>query len=320
VDQRGRAIAGAENYQLAIFAAKVPPHCRTMGTKLPETHGLSDAGPLRWWDMGRFSNFVRLGSKLVLEIMPSVAATVIGGYLLAQLHFARTAEPQPQPQPQAQQATVAPKPTAPQTPTVREDRAAMREVLKERRENPETPAMVRPIVTAAPVSAPASAPASPPAPVIAQLPAAMDSIAPNEAIERAAAPSRTNVTAAPIALPRARPDTTASVYVPAPPPGLPQAPATAMDAPMQVAPAVVGTAEPQLAPPAPPAPQVAPEPPVQRGPVGAVFSTLSSFVGTAATATGHTVNWVIDLPGKAIEAGGRVIGVNPPPPPNRPFS
>jgi hypothetical protein len=32
------------------------------------------------------------------------------------------------------------------------------------------------------------------------------------------------------------------------------------------------------------------------------------------------VNWVIDLPGKAIEAGGRVIGIDPAPPPNRPFS
>jgi hypothetical protein len=265
--------------------------------------------------MGRFSNLARLSSKLVLEIMPSVAATVIGGYLLAQIHFAKAPEPQPQPLPQPQQATIAPTPAGPQTPTVREDRAAMREVLKERRENPETPAVVRPVVTAAPVN--------PPAPVTARLPAAMDSIAPNEPIERAALSSRTNVAAAPIALPRARPDTTVSVYVPAPPPGLPQAPATAMDAPMQVAPAVVGTAEPQtapLAPPAPQAPAVAPDPPVQRGPVGAVFSTLSSFVGTAATATGHTVNWVIDLPGKAIEAGGRVIGVNPPPPPPRPFS
>src|SRR5712675_192597 len=105
--------------------------------------------------MGRFSNFVRLGSKLVLEIMPSVAATVIGGYLLAQLHFAWAPEPQPQPQPQAQQTTVAPQPAGPQTPTVREDRAAMREVLKERRENPETPAVVRPVVTAAPVDPPA---------------------------------------------------------------------------------------------------------------------------------------------------------------------
>jgi hypothetical protein len=61
---------------------------------------------------------------------------------------------------------------------------------------------------------------------------------------------------------------------------------------------------------------------VHRGPVGAVFSTLSSIVGHAANATGDTVNWVIDLPGKAISAGGRVIGVNPPPPPpqSRPFS
>jgi hypothetical protein len=32
------------------------------------------------------------------------------------------------------------------------------------------------------------------------------------------------------------------------------------------------------------------------------------------------VNWVFDLPGRAIEAGGRVIGVNPPPPPSGPSS
>jgi hypothetical protein len=60
--------------------------------------------------------------------------------------------------------------------------------------------------------------------------------------------------------------------------------------------------------------------PDHQGPVGVVFSTFSNFVGHAANATGHTVNWVIDLPGKAISAGGRVIGVSPPPPPTRPFS
>jgi hypothetical protein len=50
-----------------------------------------------------------------------------------------------------------------------------------------------------------------------------------------------------------------------------------------------------------------------------VLSSISVIVGQAANATGHTVNWVIDLPGKAIEAGGRAIGVSPPPP-VRPFS
>jgi hypothetical protein len=72
---------------------------------------------------------------------------------------------------------------------------------------------------------------------------------------------------------------------------------------------VASPAQPPLAPPA------TAEAPPRRG----VFSAISSIVGSAASATGNTVNWVIDLPGKAIDAGGRVIGINPPPP-NRPFS
>lgn len=267
--------------------------------------------------MGRFPALVRYGSKLVLEIMPSVAATVIGGYLLTQLHFTHTAEA-PAPQPQAAAATPAPAAATPEVPTVREDRAAMREMLKERRENPEPPAVVRPVVTAAPaapVLAPATAPATSPEPVTAQLPAAMDSISPNESVDRAAAPSRPNVAAAPVLLPRTRPDSV--VYAPAPPPGLPQAPAVAMDSPLQVTPvspaapaAVASPAQPPVAPP------VTAEAPPRRG----VFSAISSIVGSAASATGNTVNWVIDLPGKAIDAGGRVIGIDNPPPPNRPFS
>jgi hypothetical protein len=270
--------------------------------------------------MGRFPALVKYGSKLVLEILPSVAATVIGGYLLTQLHFSRAPEPPAQPQQAA--ATPAPSST-PEVPTVREDRAAMREVLKERRENPEPLAVVRPVVAVAPAAVPASTPANPPAPVTAQLPPAMDSIAPNEPLERAAAPARPSVAAAPVVLPRARPESVASVYAPAPPPGLPPAPAVGMDAPLQVTPVtpaapaastapagpvVAGPVQPPVTPPAAPAPR------------GGVFSALSSIVGGAASATGNTVNWVIDLPGKAIEAGGRVIGIDPAPPPNRPFS
>jgi len=41
------------------------------------------------------------------------------------------------------------------------------------------------------------------------------------------------------------------------------------------------------------------------------------MAGTAANATGNTVNWVIELPGKAISAGGKLLGGdsagNPPP-------
>ncbi len=292
--------------------------------------------------MGRLAHLFKLGSKLVLQILPSITATVIGGYLLTQLHFNRTAEAP---------ATSAVAVSAQEAPTVGEERAAIRDVLRARRENPEVPEMVRPKPKAATTaSVPATAP----------LPPAMDSIAPNEPVARAAAPSRSGTAAATAAaarrdleLPRARPDAAASVYVPAPPPGLqPVAPAAvASAAPVGVAPVaaapvapvaaapvapmVVGApgplasaVPPVVAPAIPPAvasapaepAQIAP-PPVNRGPVGTVLSGISVIVGQAANATGQTVNWVIDLPGRAIEAGGRVIGVTPPPPPpGRPFS
>lgn len=299
------------------------------------------------------SGLAMFGTKLIVQIIPSIAATVIGGYLLAQIHLGSSAPPD-QPTQQTAPANAA----NDDRPTVREDRAAMRQVLRARRENPEPPATVKPKVAAVPAPAP--------------LAPAMDSIAPNE--PAAHAPARASVAA----VPRSRPEV--ADYVPAPPPGLPSAPAvsplasqptpiTPVAPVARVAPAVPAVAAPNAAPPvvqvapvapapaapvvanatpvAPPAsptlplPAIAPsgpqvvtalpdpatpaqEPP-PRGPVGAVFSTLSSFVGHAANATGHTVNWVIDLPGKAIQAGGRVIGVDDPappspPPPARPFS
>jgi hypothetical protein len=163
----------------------------------------------------------------------------------------------------------------------------------------------------------------------ATIPVGMDSILPNEPVARSAARVNVVTVAAPAVATRRdgavrpRPDaqvqpqvqpqsqipSQAEVYVPAPPPGLPAAPARDLDAPTVIVPA---TAPPPM-PPALPEPQ-------HRGPVGIVLSTVSNFVGHAANATGHTVNWVIDLPGKAISAGGRVIGITPPPPPARPFS
>jgi hypothetical protein len=263
--------------------------------------------------MGRLPNLVRLGSKLVLEILPSIAATVIGGYLLTQLHFSRTPEAPP-----AAAVAVA----APETPTVGEERAAIRDVLKARRENPQAPEVVRPKPTTT-----ASLPAGPAAS------AATEPTASNETVERA--PSRPNVavaTAPParreLDVPRPRPEAAASVYVPAPPHGMQAAPAVPVVPTVPAVPPAAASAaasEPPaqaLSPvvvsaPAAPA-QMAPPPVVNRGPVGTVLSGISVFVGHAANATGNTVNWVIDLPGKAIEAGGRVIGVNPPPPPSGP--
>jgi hypothetical protein len=272
--------------------------------------------------MGRLPNLVRLGSKLVLEILPSIAATVIGGYLLTQLHFSRTPEAPP-----AAAGAVA----VPDTPTVGEERAAIRDVLKARRENPQAPEVVRPKPATT-----ASVPAGPPAS------AATEPTASSEPVERAQSRPNVAVATAPPArrdvdVPRARPEAAASLYAPAPPPGLPVAPAVpsvsaapvASAAPSAAAapsgppmqslppaqalpPVVVSTAPPQMAPPPPPV--------VNRGPVGTVLSGISVFVGQAANATGNTVNWVIDLPGKAIEAGGRVIGVNPPSPPSGPSS
>ncbi len=50
--------------------------------------------------------------------------------------------------------------------------------------------------------------------------------------------------------------------------------------------------------------------PQQRGIVGNIFSGVSTIAGGAANITGNTVNWVIDLPGKAISAGGRLFTGN----------
>ena len=258
--------------------------------------------------MGRLPKFLRVGSRLVLEILPSIAATVIGGYLLAQFHFGRAAEPATAPTPSAQAAATS------EEPTVSEDRAAMRQVLKERREKPEQPAQVRPI--AMPVTASAAAAASVPPPpvkapaVTAAIPMGMDSISPREPVARLAiAPSRPRGRDRDRRRPRRRRPMPkkAEVYVPAPPPGLPPAPARGMDAPTVIVPSMATATEPPAA--SPNAPQAAPAEPARHGPVGVVFSTFSNFVGHAANATGHTVNWVIDLPGKAISVGGRAIGV-----------
>src|SRR5258707_1204251 len=139
------------------------------------------SGHIGWCAMPRgFPLIFKFGSKLVVQVLPSIAATVIGGYLLAQLHFNRPAEPPP---------------------------------------------------------------------------------------------------------------------------------SAAGTEPTQLSPVTVTAANPAGPPPVEPQ---------RRGPVRAVFSAFSTVVGQAVTVTGETVNWVIDLPGKAISAGERLI--SPPPPPNRNFS
>jgi len=97
-------------------------------------------------------------------------------------------------------------------------------------------------------------------------------------------------------------------------PGAPAATSGAIAPPVataaQSAPLPLGTTDPASQPPATANPPSGVEPaePEPRGFAAKVFSSLSTVAGTAANATGNTVNWVIDLPGKAISVGGRLFG------------
>jgi hypothetical protein len=113
----------------------------------------------------------------------------------------------------------------------------------------------------------------------------------------------------PIARPaqaRVRPDAPLVTAAPAPAPVNIAPPAAAMG---QSAPLPLGATDPALQPPVTVNSASGAEPdPEPRGFASNVFSSLSALAGTAANATGNTVNWVIDLPGKAISAGGRLLG------------
>ena len=176
---------------------------------------------------------------------------------------------------------------------------------------------MRPTPAARPAdSAAAEAPVEPPPAVDSKAAAraAADRPPPDHTAPDRAAPERA-LGAAPLpvarpAPPRARPDAPVVAMPAAPaatsaavaPPGA-AAPA-AQSAPLQL-----GTPDPAVKPPvtANPLPPVEREP-EPRGFAANVFSSLSTIAGTAANATGNTVNWVIDLPGKAISAGGRLLG------------
>jgi hypothetical protein len=107
---------------------------------------------------------------------------------------------------------------------------------------------------------------------------------------------------------RARPDAPV-VAMPVAPAATSGATAPPVAAPAQPAPLPLGP-DPAVRPVAAnPSPGVEPEP-QPRGFAANVFSSLSTMAGSAANATGNTVNWVIDLPGKAISAGGRLFGGN----------
>lgn len=94
---------------------------------------------------------------------------------------------------------------------------------------------------------------------------------------------------------RLRPDvaTTSGIAVPVSAPAQPDT-APALGAPIVLAPSNVATVAPDNAPPAQPAP------PKERP---TVFSAISTLIGSAANATGDGINFMIDLPGRALGGG-----------------
>jgi hypothetical protein len=261
--------------------------------------------------------FGRFLSKLFLEIIPGALVSVLAAYLLSMLHLAQGAEP----------ATPSQSVSVLQNDGLSADerRELTRQMLKDRRENPEEPAEVKPVPSLRPAALPSetavlsSVPhdhvAAPPATSESKLhaeprPSSVATIAPppTTPLPRAPAPRvKTEAAAQAPALPP--PAVAPTAAAPAAPTATASLPPPIIVAPAAVPPQGATTPLPQVTVNAPanaPAGDLAREP-QQRGIVGNIFSGVSTIAGGAANITGNTVNWVIDLPGKAISAGGKAI-------------
>jgi hypothetical protein len=266
-------------------------------------------------------------SKFVFEIIPGALVSVLAAYFLSMLHLARGAEPTPDP----------PAVTTLQNDglSAEERRELTRQMLKERRENPEQPAEVKPIPSLRPATETADLAPPVAAPQVSDPQVAAPQIIvpePKPRVEpeakprpEAARPAVAAVTPVPPApplprAPRARPEPAQSAAAPAS--AAPASIAPPVGTVTAAVPAAPGApvAVPGAATPLPPVTvnttpvDAAVEPP-RRSFAGSVFSSFSSIAGGAANVTGNTVNWVIDLPGKAISAGGRLLGGSPAPTP-----
>jgi hypothetical protein len=240
------------------------------------------------------TNLGRFSSKFLLMVIPGLVASGLAASVLYAVHVSRA--------PSSSEFLTDLTPQGDGL-SAEERRGLTREMLKARRENPQEPAEVRPTPTSRPAD---SAPAEVDPVADAKAPNAKAADA-KTAVKAAAdrAPPDRAVAAAPLpvarpAPPRARADAPV-IATPAAPPVAAAAPS----APLPLG-APPGTTDPQSATNASSGPE--PEP---RGFAANVFSSLSKVAGTAANATGNTVNWVIDLPGKAISAGGRLFGGDP---------
>jgi hypothetical protein len=277
----------------------------------------------------------RFLSKFVFEIIPGAIVSVLAAYFLSMLHLARGAEP-------VVVSADPPSVTVMQSDGLSADqrRELTRQMLKERRENPEEPAEVKPVPSLRPTAPPPeTADLTPVAPQMAAPQVAAPQVAaPQIAAPQIAAPEVKPAEAKPaeVKLPEAKPEpkprpeaVRPAVATATPVTPLPRTPAPRMRTEPAAGPSVTASLPPAPAPGAAPPPSgatqlppvtvnttppEAPAEPPRRGFVGNVFSGISTIAGGAANATGNTVNWVIDLPGKAISAGGRLLGGGNPAP------
>jgi hypothetical protein len=251
----------------------------------------------------------RFLSRFLLAVVPGLAASALAVFVLYAVHLSRMPEP-------IDRLTG----VVPETASVsdglssEERRELTRQMLKARRENPEVPALVRP--TPRPATSAAAQTGDTPASAADEKVRAerTATVTPS-----AAAPRPARLRAEPVV------QAPAVVMAAVPPPAAAAPASPIVAAPPATASVPSGTA---VGPAPTPLPSVevntsSEPPPEQHGFAHNVFSSFSYLAGTAANATGNTVNWVIDLPGKAISAGGRLIGrdataANPPansPPP-----
>jgi hypothetical protein len=237
----------------------------------------------------------RFLSKFLLAVIPGVVASGLAVFVLYAIHLSHVPEPAERLTDAATEASAANDGL-----TGEERRELTRQMLKARRDNPEVPALVKP--TPRPVTTATAAPGDVPSSAFDEKArAATGTVTP---LPRPARPQP--VVQAPVVAPAPAVQTPAVVTAAVPPPAA-AAPPVATAAATRLPPVEVNTAV-----------EAQPE---RRGFAANVFSSISVFAGTAANATGNSVNWVIELPGKAISAGGRLLGGNsaaPPPPGNPP--
>jgi len=246
----------------------------------------------------------RFIGRLSIQVVPSVTASVVGGYLLAQLVPQHAAAPATSATPVSQTANGTP---------VANDRAPIRVLPQVRRDAQasEPPAEVK-RAEAKPADKPVEAKVETKQAAVAPAASAPEVKVPRVKPAAPAATEQQVYTPEPYT-PEADLPQVASQPVLTTAPAPKAAPPVIASAPPLPAPTIVGPAGPPtmlspvvvnaqrpVAQPAQAETVAAAEPAPQPQREHGVFSAISNAAGTAANVTGDTINWVIDLPGKLI--------------------